>query len=114
MVQRNSYFARQKYALIAMLGDFNENVRSVGVAKMPARRKQVTEESANNDECPHALSRSLIRLFDLPLLNLEANAYYELANSIFTRKSLQQLQTLQIQKYTNVWRNLWYYTTYMS
>ena len=55
-----------------MLGDDNENV---GVVKMPAHRKQVAaEESANNDECPHALNSSLIRLFDLPLLNLEANA----------------------------------------
>ena len=48
------------------LGDYNENVRNVGVAKMLARRKQVAEESASNDECPHALSSSLIRLFDLP------------------------------------------------
>ena len=45
---------------------------------MLARRKQVAEE--NNDECPHALSSSFICLFDLPSLNLEANAYYELAN----------------------------------
>ena len=44
-----------------MLGDYNKNVRNVGVAKMLARRKQVTEESANNDECPHAPSSSLIR-----------------------------------------------------
>ena len=60
-----------------MLGDYDKNVRNVGVAKMLARRKQVAEESANNDECPHASSSSLIRLFDLPSLNLEANAYYE-------------------------------------
>ena len=45
MVLRNSYFAHQKYALIAMLGNFNKNVRSVGVAIMLARRKQVAEES---------------------------------------------------------------------
>ena len=50
------------------------------MAKILARGKQVAEESANNDECPHALSSSLIRLFDLPALNLEANAHYELAN----------------------------------
>ena len=75
---------------------------------MLARRKQVAEESANNDECPHALSSSLISLFDLPLLNLEANAYYELANFNSYQqgsKSLQHLQTLQIQK-KNVWKNL--------
>ena len=54
-----------------MLGDDNENV---GVAKMPAHCKQVAEESANNDECPHALNSSWIRLFNLPLLNLKANA----------------------------------------
>ena len=57
-----------------MIGDDNENVRNVGMAKVPAHLKQVAEKSANSDECPHALNRSLIRLFDLPLLNLEANA----------------------------------------
>ena len=77
MVQRNGYFAQQDYALIAMLMDDNENV---GVAKMLERWKQVIEESANNDDCPLALNSSLIRLFDVPTLSLEANAYYELAN----------------------------------
>ena len=66
MGQRNSYFAHHGYALIAMLGEYNKNVRKVGVAKMLARRKQVAEESANNDECPQALRSSLISLFDLP------------------------------------------------
>ena len=47
---------------------------------MLARRKQVAEESANNDDYPHALISSLIRLFDVTTLNLEANAHYELAN----------------------------------
>ena len=42
--------------------------------------KQVVEESANNDDCPLALNSSLIRLFNVPTLNLEANAYHELAN----------------------------------
>ena len=44
-MQRIDYFARQEYALIAVLGDDNENIRQVGVAKMLARRKQVAEES---------------------------------------------------------------------
>ena len=39
----DGYFAHQEYALIAMLGNDNENV---------ARQKQVAEESANNDDCP--------------------------------------------------------------
>ena len=47
---------------------------------MPANRKQVAEESANNDDCPHALNSSLIRLFGVLTLNLEANTNYELAN----------------------------------
>ena len=63
-----------------MLGDDNKNVRSVGVAKVLAHWKQVAEESANNDDCPHVLNSSLIRLFDTPTLNLEANAYYEVAD----------------------------------
>ena len=72
MVQRNCYFALQKYALIAVLGDDNENVRNVGVAKMLAHRKQVAEESANNDDCSYALNSSLIRMFDVPTLNSKA------------------------------------------
>ena len=63
-----------------MLGDDNENVRNVGVAKVLARWKQIAEESANNDGCRHALNSNLIRLFDAPTLNLEANAYHKLAN----------------------------------
>ena len=51
-MQRNGYFAQQEYALIAMLGDDDENVRNVGVAKMLERWKQVAKESANNDDCP--------------------------------------------------------------
>ena len=47
-----------------MVGDDYENVRNVGVAKVLARRKQVAEESAHNDNCPPALNSSLIRLFD--------------------------------------------------
>ena len=53
---------------MTMLGD-NENVV---VAKVHAHRKQVAEESANNDDCPHTLNCSLIRLLDAPTLNLEA------------------------------------------
>ena len=81
-----------------MLGDYNKNVRNVGVAKMLARRKQVAEKSANNDERPHAPSSSLIRLFDLPSLNLEANAYYELANFDSYQQKPPAIANLQIQK----------------
>ena len=49
-----------------MLGDDNKNV---GMAKVLAHRKQVAEESANDDACPYALSCSLIRLFDAPTMN---------------------------------------------
>ena len=52
VVQRNGYFAHQDYALIAMLGDDDENARNVGVVKMLARWRQVVEKSANNDNCP--------------------------------------------------------------
>ena len=80
VVQRNGYFAQQDCALIAMLGDDNENVRNVGVAKMLESWKQVVEKSENNDDCPLALDSSLIRLFNVPTLILEANAYHEFAN----------------------------------
>ena len=62
-----------------MVGDDYENVRNVGGVKVLARRKQVVEENAHND-CPPAMNNSLIHLFDVSTLNLEANAYYELAN----------------------------------
>ena len=52
-----------------MLGDDNKNVKSVGMAKVLAHRKQAAEESANNDDCPHILNSSLIRLFNVPTLN---------------------------------------------
>ena len=65
-----------------MLGNGNKNVtRNVEMAIVLAHPKQVAEESANNDDCLHALNSSLIRLFNLPTLNLEANARYELATS---------------------------------
>ena len=81
-----------------MLGDYNKKVRNVGVAKMLARWKQVAEESANNDECPHAPSCSFISLFDLPSLNLEANAHYELANFDSYQQKPPAIANLQIQK----------------
>ena len=65
---------------MVMLGDNNKNIRSVGMAKVQAHRKQAAEESANNDDCPNVLNSSLIRLFNVPTLNLEANACYEIAN----------------------------------
>ena len=52
------------------------------VAKVLPLRKQIAEESANNDDWPYALNSSSIRLFDVPTPNLEANAYYELAPAI--------------------------------
>ena len=73
-------FAHLESVLIAMLGDDKESVRNVGVAKVLPLRKQVAEESANSDDWPHVLNSSSIRLFDVPTLNLEANACYELAN----------------------------------
>ena len=68
-MQQNGYFAQPANVLIAMFRDDNENVRNVGVAKVLALRKQVAEESANNDDCPHLLNSSSIRLFDVPTLN---------------------------------------------
>ena len=79
-MQWNGYFAHPENVSIAMLGDDNKNVRNVGVAKVLALRKQVAEESASDDNSPHSPNSSLIGLFDVPTLNLKANAYYEIAN----------------------------------
>ena len=49
-MQRNGYFAHPENISIAKLEDDNENVRNVGEAKLLALRKQVAEESANNDD----------------------------------------------------------------
>ena len=40
-----------------------------GEYMLNARWKQMAEKSVNDNECPHALSSSLIRLFDLLSLN---------------------------------------------
>ena len=61
---------------------------------MLKRWKQVVEESTNNDDCPFALNSSLTRLFDVPTLNLEANAYYELANSDSCQQKPPAIATL--------------------
>ena len=71
-----------------MFGDENKNARNVGEAKVLAHWKQVAEESANNDNCPHVLNSSLIHLVNVPTLNLEANASFELANSDFYQQQL--------------------------
>ena len=47
---------------------------------MLERWKEVVEKRANNDDCLFALNSSLTRLFDVPTMNLEVNAYNELAN----------------------------------
>ena len=59
-MQQKGYFAQQKYVLIVMLGDDNENVKNVGMVKMVKRWKQVVEESANNDDCPYVQRSNLI------------------------------------------------------
>ena len=76
-----------------MSGEDNENVKKLGEAKVLVHRKQVAvaEESENNHDCSHALNSSLIHLFDVPTLNSEANAYYELANFDSSANNLQQL-----------------------
>ena len=94
-------FAHPENVLIAMLGDDKERVRNVGVAKVLPLRKQVAEESANNDDWPHALNSSSICLFNAPTLNLEANAYYELAfvdSYLLQLPAIATLLSLQIEK----------------
>ena len=69
-----------------MLGNGNENVGNVGVAKVLALRKQVAEESGNNNECPHALNSSSIRLFDVSTLNeLGSKCLLQISQSLFLR-----------------------------
>ena len=109
---RNGYFAHQEYALIAMLGDYNKSVRNAGMAKLLARQKQVAEESANNNDCGHALNSNLICLFDVPMLTLQANAYYILAD--FDSYQQKPPAIASLTEMEECRRNLWYYTTYMS
>ena len=58
MAQRNGCFAHPENVLIVMFVDDKESVRNVGVAKVLPLRIQVAEESANNDDWPHALNSS--------------------------------------------------------
>ena len=87
-------FAHQEYILIAMLKDDNENVRNVRMANVLAHRKQVAGKSANNNDCPQSLKSSLIRSFDVPTLNLKANAYHKLANFDFYQQKPSALASL--------------------
>ena len=67
-----------------------------------ALRKQVPEESASNGDCTHSMNSSWIRLFDAPTLNLEANAYYELANVVSYQQkppAIASLTDTEIEEY---------------
>ena len=86
-----------------LAGNDKESVRNVVVAKVLPLPKQVAEESANNDDWPHALNSSSIRLFDAPTLNLEANAYYGL-----TYREIEEcLKKPLVLHTTHVISNLW-------
>ena len=91
-------FAHPENVLISMIRDDKQSLRNVGVAKVLPLRKPVAEESANNNDWPHALNSSSICLFGVPTQNLEPNANYELAS---VNSYLQQplaIATLQIEK----------------
>ena len=84
-----AHFGMQNSALLCVsgratfeVGNFSASLSNCLFKERGSVRKQVAEESANNHDCPHLLNRSSIRLFDVPVpaLNLEVNAYYELAN----------------------------------
>ena len=97
-----------------MLGYDNENVRNAGVTKLLAHRKQVAEESANSDDCPHALNSSLIRLFDVPTLNSKAltnfNSYLQNPPAIASLTDTEKEKCLEkplVLHYPHGIANLW-------
>ena len=65
-------FAHPENVLIAMVGDDEESARNMGVAKVLLLRKQVAEESANNDDwapCTEQQFDSLVRCTNSELRN---------------------------------------------
>ena len=79
-MQRNGYFAHLESLLIAMLGDGDEQRRSMGVTKVIALRKELVSRSAAEDSSSSERQSNSIRLFHIPTINMKADVYYQLAD----------------------------------
>jgi len=74
--QRNGYFAHSESLLIAMLGDGDEQIRSMAVTKVIALRKELVSSSSTEGSSSSERRSSSIRLFHLPTINMKADVYY--------------------------------------
>lgn len=87
----NSYFAHTENVLIAILGDEDETIRELGVNKILSLRgllpnfiipnegsfSTADEDSEDAPESPQSTS---VRLFEKPVLNVNATIYYNMVN----------------------------------
>ena len=90
-VQRNGYFAHSENLLIAMLGDGNEQIRSMAVTKVITLCKESVSSFATKESFTSERQSSPIRLFHVPTINVKANAYYQFANIKTCSQQPQQL-----------------------
>ena len=63
-----------------MSGDGDEQIRSKAVTKMIALRKELFSSFAAEENFTGERQSSLIRLFHVPIINMKADVYYNLAN----------------------------------
>ena len=79
-VQRNVYFASPESLLIAMLGDGDEQIRSMTVAKVIALRKELVLSSAAEKSFSSGFQSSSIRLLHLSNINVKVDVHYQLTD----------------------------------
>jgi len=63
-----------------MLGDGDEQIRSMAVTKVIALRKELVSSSSTEGSSSSERRSSSIRLFHLPTINMKADVYYQLAD----------------------------------
>ena len=65
-VQRNGFYAHSENILVAMITDQNDLIKDLGLRRVLKARKQKTETGKG------------LRLFNIPKIDFDAKAYYEL------------------------------------
>ena len=91
VVQRNAFFAHPENVLLGMLGDDDEEIRRLAVNKIQGLRGKSLQHSIPNDNfrrgyvenCQNtedAVSKSNIRIFQVPIINFNARSFHQMVN----------------------------------
>ena len=87
VVQRNAFFAHPENVLLGMLGDDDEEIRRLAVNKIQGLRGKSLQHSIPNDNfregyvenyqnTEDAVSKSNIRIFQVPIINFNARSFH--------------------------------------